>query len=157
MELNRRSFLKVAGAGAAAAMAAAGATVALADAPAPAAGFVPGTYTGTGKGISSDVTVTVTVDETSVTDVAVDASGETANIGAAAADEKSEFDVVLADAGASKMGVIKLVKEITGLGLKEAKELVDNAPKTVKEGLSKAEAEEMKAKLEEAGAKIELK
>ena len=77
--------------------------------------------------------------------------------GAAAADEKSEFDVVLADAGASKMGVIKLVKEITGLGLKEAKELVDNAPKTVKEGLSKAEAEEMKAKLEEAGAKIELK
>ena len=77
--------------------------------------------------------------------------------GVSAADEKSEFDVVLADAGASKMGVIKLVKEITGLGLKEAKELVDNAPKTVKEGLSKAEAEEMKAKLEEAGAKIELK
>ena len=65
--------------------------------------------------------------------------------------------VMVADAGASKMGVIKLVKEITGLGLKEAKELVDNAPKTVKEGLSKAEAEEMKAKLEEAGAKIELK
>ena len=87
MDLNRRSFLKVAGAGAAAAMAAAGTTAALADAPAPAAGFVPGTYTGTGKGISSDVTVTVTVDETSVTDVAVDASGETANIGAAAADE----------------------------------------------------------------------
>ena len=76
---------------------------------------------------------------------------------AAAAEEKTEFDVVLADAGASKMGVIKLVKEITGLGLKEAKELVDNAPKTVKEGLSKAEAEEMKAKLEEAGAKVELK
>ena len=76
---------------------------------------------------------------------------------AAAAEEKSEFDVVLAEAGASKMGVIKLVKEITGLGLKEAKELVDNAPKTVKEGLSKAEAEEMKAKLEEAGAKVELK
>ena len=75
----------------------------------------------------------------------------------AAAAEKSEFDVVLAEAGASKMGVIKLVKEITGLGLKEAKELVDNAPKTVKEGLSKAEAEEMKAKLEEAGAKVELK
>ena len=76
---------------------------------------------------------------------------------AGAAEEKSEFDVVLAEAGASKMGVIKLVKEITGLGLKEAKELVDNAPKTVKEGLSKAEAEEMKAKLEEAGAKVELK
>ena len=77
--------------------------------------------------------------------------------GAAAAEEKSEFDVVLAEAGASKMGVIKLVKEITCLGLKEAKDLVDNAPKTVKEGLSKAEAEEMKAKLEEAGAKVELK
>ena len=77
--------------------------------------------------------------------------------GAVAAEEKSEFEVVLAEAGASKMGVIKLVKEITGLGLKEAKELVDNAPKTVKEGLSKAEAEEMKAKLEEAGAKVELK
>ena len=76
---------------------------------------------------------------------------------AGAAAEKSEFDVVLAEAGASKMGVIKLVKEITGLGLKEAKDLVDNAPKTVKEGLSKAEAEEMKAKLEEAGAKVELK
>ena len=76
---------------------------------------------------------------------------------AAAAEEKTEFDVILKNAGASKMGVIKLVKEITGLGLKEAKELVDNAPKTVKEGLSKAEAEEMKAKLEEAGAKVELK
>ena len=77
--------------------------------------------------------------------------------GAAAEEEKTEFDVILAEAGATKMQVIKLVKEITGLGLKEAKELVDNAPKTVKEGLSKAEAEEMKAKLEEAGAKIELK
>ena len=80
-----------------------------------------------------------------------------AGAGAAAEEEKTEFDVILKSAGASKMGVIKLVKEITGLGLKEAKELVDNAPKTVKEGLSKAEAEEMKAKLEEAGAKIELK
>ena len=77
--------------------------------------------------------------------------------GAAAEEEKTEFDVILVEAGAGKMGVIKLVKEITGLGLKEAKELVDNAPKTVKEGLSKAEAEEMKAKLEEAGAKVELK
>ena len=66
-------------------------------------------------------------------------------------------DVVLVDAGASKMGVIKLVKEITGLGLKEAKDLVDNAPKNVKEGLSKADAEDLKAKLEEAGAKVELK
>ena len=80
--------------------------------------------------------------------------------GAAAApaeEEKTEFDVVLAEAGASKMGVIKLVKDMTGLGLKEAKELVDNAPKTIKEAAPKAEAEEMKAKLEEAGAKVELK
>ena len=75
----------------------------------------------------------------------------------AAADEKSEFDVVLAEVGASKMGVIKIVKEITGLGLKEAKELVDNAPKAIKEGVGKDEAEEMKKKLEEAGAKGELK
>lgn len=77
--------------------------------------------------------------------------------GAAAAEEKTEFDVVLVEAGASKMGVIKAVKEITGLGLKEAKELVDNAPKTIKEAVSKADAEEMQKKLEEAGAKIELK
>lgn len=76
---------------------------------------------------------------------------------AAAAEEKTEFDVVLADAGASKMGVIKLVKEITGLGLKEAKALVDECPKPIKEAASKAEAEEIKAKLEEAGAEIELK
>ncbi|MEG0895252.1 MAG: 50S ribosomal protein L7/L12 [Oscillospiraceae bacterium] len=77
--------------------------------------------------------------------------------GAAAAEEKTEFDVILTDAGASKMGVIKLVKEITGLGLKEAKAIVDEAPKPVKEAASKAEAEEIKAKLEEAGAKVELK
>ena len=76
---------------------------------------------------------------------------------AAAAEEKTEFDVVLADAGASKMGVIKLVKEITGLGLKEAKALVDECPKPIKEGVSKADAEEIKTKLEEAGAEIELK
>lgn len=76
---------------------------------------------------------------------------------AAAAEEKSEFDVILANAGASKMGVIKLVKEITGLGLKESKDLVDNAPKPIKEGVSKADAEEIKKKLEEAGATIELK
>lgn len=76
---------------------------------------------------------------------------------AAAADEKTEFDVILASAGASKMGVIKVVKELTGLGLKEAKEVVDNAPKTLKEGVSKAEADELKAKLEEAGATIEIK
>lgn len=77
--------------------------------------------------------------------------------GEAAAEEKTEFDVVLAEAGASKMGVIKLVKEITGLGLKEAKDLVDNAPKTIKEQASKADAEDIKAKLEAAGAKVELK
>ena len=75
----------------------------------------------------------------------------------AAAEEKTEFDVVLVEAGASKMGVIKAVKELTGLGLKEAKDLVDNCPKTVKEAAPKAEAEELKAKLEEAGAKVELK
>ena len=76
---------------------------------------------------------------------------------APAAEEKTEFDVVLAEAGASKMGVIKLVKEITGLGLKEAKELVDNAPKAIKEGVSKADAEDIKKKLGDAGAKVELK
>lgn len=74
-----------------------------------------------------------------------------------AAEEKTEFDVVLAGAGSSKVGVIKAVREITGLGLKEAKEVVDNAPKTVKEGVSKEEAEEMKAKLEAAGATVEVK
>ena len=77
--------------------------------------------------------------------------------GAAAAEEKTEFDVVLTDAGASKINVIKAVKEITGLGLKEAKDLVDNAPKTVKEAVSKDEAEEIKTKLTEAGATVELK
>ena len=76
---------------------------------------------------------------------------------AAAAEEKSEFDVILAEIGANKMAVIKTVKEITGLGLKEAKELVDNAPKPVKEGISKADAEDVQKKLEEAGAKVELK
>ena len=75
----------------------------------------------------------------------------------AVAEEKTEFDVILKNAGASKMGVIKLVKEITGLGLKEAKALVDECPKPIKEAASKAEAEEIKAKLEEAGAEIELK
>ncbi len=75
----------------------------------------------------------------------------------AAAEEKSEFDVVLANAGAQKIKVIKVVREITGLGLAEAKALVDGAPKTVKEAVAKDEAEEMKTKLEEAGATIELK
>ena len=77
--------------------------------------------------------------------------------GGAAAEEKTEFDVVLANAGASKVKVIKVVREVTGLGLKEAKDLVDNAPKTLKEGVSKEEAEEIKAKLEETGATVEVK
>ena len=87
--------------------------------------------------------------------VAVAAGGAAA--GAAAAEEKDEFDVVLAEAGANKINVIKEGRAITGLGLKEAKDLVDGAPKTIKEGVAKAEAEEMKKKLEEAGAKVELK
>ena len=77
--------------------------------------------------------------------------------GAAAAEEKTEFSVVLAEAGANKVSVIKAVREITGLGLKEAKDLVDGAPKPVKEGVAKADAEAAKKKLEEAGAKVELK
>lgn len=77
--------------------------------------------------------------------------------GAAEAEAQSEFDVILAEAGASKINVIKAVREITGLGLKEAKDLVDNAPKPIKEKVSKEDAEAIKAKLEEAGAKVELK
>ena len=76
---------------------------------------------------------------------------------AAAAEEKTEFNVMLMEAGANKVGVIKAVREITGLGLKEAKDLVDGAPKAVKEGAAKADAEAAKKKLEEAGAKVELK
>lgn len=77
--------------------------------------------------------------------------------GAAAADEKTEFDVILASDGGNKIPVIKAVREITGLGLKEAKAIVDGAPAPIKEGVAKEVAEEMKAKLEEAGAKVELK
>ena len=77
--------------------------------------------------------------------------------GAAAAEEKTDFNLVLTDAGANKVSVIKAVREITGLGLKEAKDLVDGAPKAVKEGVAKADAEAAKKKLEEAGAKVELK
>ena len=77
--------------------------------------------------------------------------------GAAAAEEKTEFDVVLASAGDSKLGVIKVVREITGLGLKEAKDLVEGAPKTLKEGVSKDEAEKIKADLTAAGATVEVK
>jgi large subunit ribosomal protein L7/L12 len=77
--------------------------------------------------------------------------------GAAAAEEKTDFNLVLAEAGANKVGVIKVVREITGLGLKEAKDMVDGAPKVLKEGMPKADAEAAKKKLEEAGAKAELK
>jgi len=77
--------------------------------------------------------------------------------GEAAAEEKDEFDVVITSAGSSKISVIKAVRTMTALGLKEAKELVDSAPKAIKEGVSKAEAEEVKAQLEEAGASVELK
>jgi large subunit ribosomal protein L7/L12 len=89
--------------------------------------------------------------------MAAPAAGGAAAGGAAAAEEKTEFNVVLAEAGANKVSVIKAVREITGLGLKEAKDLVEAAPKAVKEGLSKADAEAAKKKLEDAGAKVELK
>lgn len=88
--------------------------------------------------------------------VAVAAAGA-APVAGAAAEEKTEFDVILKEAGAQKIQVIKAVREITGLGLKEAKAVVDGAPKEVKTGVAKAEAEEMKKKLEEAGATVELK
>ena len=87
--------------------------------------------------------------------VAVAAGGAAG--GEEAAEEQTEFDVILKAAGASKLAVVKLVKELTGLGLKDAKELVDNAPKPVKEGVAKDEAEAIKAQLEEAGAEVELK
>lgn len=90
----------------------------------------------------------------------VTAAAPVAVMGGAVADaaaEKTEFDVVLASAGDQKIKVIKVVREITGLGLKEAKELVDNTPKAIKEGASKEEAEEIKAKLEEVGANVEVK
>ncbi|WP_425539746.1 50S ribosomal protein L7/L12 [Microaceticoccus formicicus] len=89
--------------------------------------------------------------------VAAVAAAPAAGADAPAAEEKSEFDVMLANAGAEKIKVIKVVRDITGLGLKEAKALVDEAPKAVKEGASKEEAEEIKTKLEEVGATVELK
>lgn len=88
---------------------------------------------------------------------AVAAAAPVAGGAAAAAEEKTSFDVVLASAGDQKIKVIKVVRDATGLGLKEAKELVDGAPKVIKEGASKAEAEDIKAKLEEQGAKVTLK
>ncbi len=90
----------------------------------------------------------------------VSAAAPVAAVGAvagAAVEEKTEFDVVLTNAGAAKIKVIKVVRELTGLGLKEAKDVVDGAPKTVKEGVSKEDAESMKAKLEEVGASVEIK
>ena len=87
----------------------------------------------------------------------VAAPAEAGGEGGDAAEEKSEFDVVLTAAGGSKLAVVKLVKELTGLGLKDAKELVDGAPKTIKEAVSKDEAEGFKKSLEEAGAEVELK
>jgi large subunit ribosomal protein L7/L12 len=89
--------------------------------------------------------------------VAVAGPAVAAGGGAAAAEEKTEFTVELKESGANKINVIKVVREITGLGLKEAKDLVEGAPKALKEGVSKAEAEDFKKKLEEAGAKVELK
>ncbi|MCM4159736.1 50S ribosomal protein L7/L12 [Antarcticibacterium flavum] len=88
---------------------------------------------------------------------AVAVAGGAAGGGEEAAEEQTEFDVILKAAGASKLAVVKLVKELTGLGLKDAKELVDNAPKPVKEGVAKDEAEALKTQLEEAGAEVELK
>ncbi len=87
----------------------------------------------------------------------VGATGVAAATGAPAEEEKTEFDVILKAAGSNKIATIKVVRELTSLGLKEAKELVDNAPKPVKEGVSKEEAEEAKKKLEEAGAEVEIK
>lgn len=89
--------------------------------------------------------------------VAVAAAPAAGGGGAAAAEEKSEFDVVLKDVGSEKIKVIKVVREITGLGLKEAKDMVDGAPKTLKEGVSKEEATEIEAKLKEVGATVEIK
>jgi large subunit ribosomal protein L7/L12 len=96
-------------------------------------------------------------DEFGVSAAAAVAVAGPVDAGAAAAEEKTEFDVVLAEVGAEKIKVIKVVREITGLGLKEAKDLVDNAPKPIKEAVSKDDAEAIKAKLEEVGAKIEIK
>lgn len=92
-----------------------------------------------------------------VSAAALAVAGGAAAGGAAAAEEKTEFDVVLTAAGAQKVGVIKVVRALTGLGLKEAKDLVDGAPKTVKEGVSQAEADDIKKQLEEAGASVEIK
>ena len=88
---------------------------------------------------------------------AVAVAGPAAGAAAAPAEEKSEFDVVLAEVGSNKIAVIKVVREVTGLGVKEAKDLVEGAPKAIKEGVAKEEAEELKKKIEASGAKVELK
>ena len=98
-----------------------------------------------------------TFDVTAAAPAAVAAAPAAGGDAAAAEEEQTEFDVILADVGASKMQVIKTVKEITGLGLKEAKAIVDGAPKAIKEKASKADAEDIKKKLEEVGAKVEIK
>ena len=92
-----------------------------------------------------------------VSAAAMAVAGPAAGAGAAAVEEQTEFNVILSEVGANKVGVIKAVRELTGLGLKEAKDVVDGAPKTVKEAVSKADAEAAKKKLEEAGAKVEIK
>ena len=94
---------------------------------------------------------------TAAAPVAVAAAGAPAGDGAAAVEEKTSFDVVLTGSGAQKIQVIKVVRAVTGLGLKEAKDLVDSAPKPVKEGVNQEEADQIKAQLEEAGASVELK
>ena len=96
-------------------------------------------------------------EEFGVSAAPVAVAGAAAAPAAAAAEEKTDFDVVLASAGANKLAVIKVVRELTGLGLKDAKDMVEGAPKTLKEGASKEEAEDIKAKLTEAGATVELK
>ncbi|MBR2080831.1 MAG: 50S ribosomal protein L7/L12 [Oscillospiraceae bacterium] len=96
-------------------------------------------------------------DEFGVSAAAAAVAAPAAGAGAAAAEEKTEFDVVLKNAGANKIAVIKVVRGLTGLGLKEAKEIVDNAPKTLKEGVSKEDADKIEAELKEAGAEVEIK
>ena len=96
-------------------------------------------------------------DEHGIEPAAAAAAAPVAGGGAAAVAEKTTFDVILLEAGAAKLGVVKIVKDLTGLGLKEAKDLVDGAPKPIKEGVSKEDAEAVKKQLEEAGAKIEVK
>ena len=109
------------------------------------------------KSVTEIVELIAAMEEKFGVSAAAVAAAPAAGGAAAAAEEKTEFDVVLASAGDQKVGVIKVVRAITGLGLKEAKDIVDGAPKTLKEGVSKAEAEDIQKQLEEAGAKVEIK